>query len=319
MSRHHREPQFVLLPIVQIRPTGLLFYTYCQWLNGRPKPKSLNNWLVPSPADASPTAKLTGTATYGGEMTAHSIRRLKRAIQLLIAISQVKRVKHFKNDNWFDFRVNFITLTLPAPQGEISDRTIMKTALEPWIRTMRRKHNLKHYIWKAERQKNGSIHYHFTTDCYIPYYNIRDSWNHHLAPTGLVKAFAKKHGHYKPNSTDVHSIQSIENLAGYMIKYMCKESEGLEPIEGKMWDCSKSLKTKHRCEIVLDSVEAAAYNHIKQQWPDHIIKDEPDQANPGKVIRPFEFVWFTEQQLKVALPPAWQSDYQAWLSSVRNA
>jgi hypothetical protein len=55
-----------------------------------------------------------------------------------------------------------------------------------------------------------------------------------------------------PNSTDIHSIVRISNLAAYLSKYCTKNDEG-RPIEGRLWSLSESLSRIHGCVDVMDT------------------------------------------------------------------
>lgn len=186
-------------------------------------------------------------------MTAFAKKRLKRAIQLLVASSQEKEAIHFKTGKTFKFRVNFITLTLPAAQGDITDKDLKKKCLDVWIKRMKRKFKLNNYVWRAEKQKNGNLHFHFVTDTYLHYEKIRNDWNSCLQAFDFIDRFEQKHGHRNPNSTDVHAVHQVNDLAAYMVKYMSKDDPEVKKIEGKLWDCSKALKTKQNCEMLLEN------------------------------------------------------------------
>jgi hypothetical protein len=273
-------------------------------------------------------------------MTEGSIKRLKKAIQLLIAISEPKQVKHFKTDNYFTFRIGFITLTLPAEQGELTDNAIKKQALEPWIRAMRDKYQMRSYVWKAERQMNGNLHFHITTDTWIPYYRIRDEWNKQMSKLGLIAKFEAKHGHSDPNSTDVHSVSKIKNLPGYLIKYMAKKAltkylkptkpkkpnlhpdniaqakqvvswikriTELQPIEGKMWDCSANLKCQDKLQYEMGTELDQWFDKVRQAIPQNV-----------KTLTMGTFIHMTEAELYDMLPDNQLVDYLKYLNKVRG-
>ena len=107
---------------------------------------------------------------------------------------------------------------------------------------MRTKYHLTSYIWKAERQQNESIHYHITTNVFIPYYHIRDEWNNLLNKHGYLTEYKANYNNESPNSTDVHKVYKIKDIAAYLSKYISKNEPDKLPIEGKVWDCSLDLK-----------------------------------------------------------------------------
>lgn len=236
-------------PVLQIRPYGLLVYEHKEFSGTHHK------------SDKSAKRSIQ---SYTGVITTYAKKKLKRSISLLVASAKNKEAINFKTNKPFTFKVNFITFTLPAAQGEIEDKTI-KHCLDNWIKRTKRKHKLNSYIWRAERQANGNIHFHMITDVYIHYEAIRNDWNACLQATGLIQKFKEKHGHENPNSTDVHAVWKIRNLTQYFIKYMSKSHKQEDkPISGKVWDCSKNLKTKDNCSMMLESEALETFNTLAE-------------------------------------------------------
>lgn len=141
-------------------------------------------------------------------------------------------------------KVVFVTLTLPAKQRH-SDVEIKSKCLNQLLTELRDKYGVTLYVWKAERQKNGNLHFHLLVNRYIPAMELRDSWNRILSKLGYIDDFEVKHGHRSPNSTDVHSLykdkrtgKRIGSVVAYMAKYMSKKDE---VIEGRYWYASASL------------------------------------------------------------------------------
>lgn len=238
-------------PVMQIRPYGLLVYEHKEYdSNPRRSANTHKRELV----------------QYTGKLTTFSKKKLKRAIGLMVATALEKEAPNFKTGKTFKFKINFMTFTLPAAQEGIEDKEI-KHCLDNWIKRAKRKFNLRSYVWRAERQANGNLHFHMITDTYIHYESIRNDWNSCLRPLGLIDKFKTKHGHENPNSTDVHAVWKVKNLTQYFVKYMSKEhKEGEAPIQGKIWDCSTNLKTKNNCELLLE-------NDTRVKW-EELIKDE---------------------------------------------
>lgn len=178
--------------------------------------------------------------SYSGDITPGSKKRLRKCVDLLLQISPEHIIFNPVTNDYQPFSVNFITLTVPN-EKTLSARWCHKNLLEPFLRVMRKKYGLRHYIWKCERQERGQIHYHLTTDTFIIWTDIRNSWNNTLRSTGLMKEFIIKHKHANPNSTDVHAVYKVKNLSAYLCKYLRKPING-DPLDAKVWDASKSLK-----------------------------------------------------------------------------
>jgi hypothetical protein len=293
MSYSNQQP--ITIPVVQVRPNMIMIYPYTLWPSGY-APGRRESAFGSYDNDQSVSNDLfEGKTAYSGQLTSHSRKRLQKCINLLVAIAKPKRVAPPIVTKAFTFSVNFITLTLPAAQGSVTDKELKKGCLDPWIKSMKRKHQMKSYVWRAERQFNGNVHFHIISDAYLPQDDVRNDWNRQLSKFHFIDKFAEKHNYKTPNSTDVHAIHKIDNLAAYMVKYMSKDSsthltelnaklqqQGKEPIQpekhdfrkvidqpkwdtpinGKVWDCSENLKAKDRCEVEADSSIRQEVNEI---------------------------------------------------------
>lgn len=157
-----------------------------------------------------------GTVSYKGR------KRLEKALAWLIYFSKPKRITDMETNKSFTFNVNFITLTLSAQQAH-SDKEVTAVCLKNFLDVCRKQVNLANYIWRAEAQANGNIHYHLVTDTYIHHKDIRRWWNQSQNLLGYVDQFKAKHHFDNPNSIDVHSVKHVKRLSSYLSKYMSKE------------------------------------------------------------------------------------------------
>ena len=165
------------------------------------------------------------------EFSRNSQRRMKRAFNLLYAISKKQTVFDPITEKKVTFTLNMITLKLSAKQGIYNDKEIKYKLLNDFLTRMRTNQNLKDYLWRCEPQVNGNIHFHIITNKYINYQKIRDTWNQCQKKLGYIDLFNEKHHHINPNSTDIHSIQKIHNAGAYVRKYINKMLE--KSITGK--------------------------------------------------------------------------------------
>lgn len=321
----------IAVPTLQVRPTMLLVYdTYLDRsysYNSKP-PKQFDRFAN------------IDKAAYSGQLSLHAKKRLSKALNLLVAISRPKSVFNPSTGKQYQFRVNFVTLTLPAAQRSVSDRELKKHVFDPFIKSMKYKHGLRSYVWRAERQFNGNLHFHITTDTFLPLTSIRDQWNRYLSRFHFIDEFQTNHGHDQPNSTDVHSVHKIDNIAAYMVKYMSKDpvehlievnakriSKGLaaidpdlhpfrkdpnqpkwdQPIEGKVWDCSSNLKTKHRCEMHMDSGSNDELSFVLK-YPN------TDYCETDHCF----IISLKSGRMESVLPPRLKRQYLDYLGTVRN-
>jgi len=325
-------------PCVVVRPDGLVFYNY--W-NGPRRANSGSFLSVLQSSefnDLKEDQSLKVKKAYTGLLTKSSRKKLAWYINCLVAAAQPKQCYNAKTDSWFEFRVNFITLTLPAPQGKVTDKEIKSQCLSRWIDTMRASYQLNNYVWRAERQFNGNIHFHITTDTYIPWDRVLSVWNHYLSRFHFIDEFRKQNESEFPNSTDIHSVQKIKDLAPYLVKYCSKEPElhlklinaarkkkGLpaiipenhpwrmiegqpqwnDPIQGRLWDASTKLKNAGNVSL-LCSGDLLSLAEL-------VVKDYPERCFSGDHCL---FVEMPDSVKKQILPGYVQERYYSWLRSL---
>ena len=161
------------------------------------------------------------------------------------------------------YKLTFITLTLPSPQIH-SDEHIKKEALNHFLTELRRKFKSELYIWKAEKQENGNIHFHILCDKYIHHSELRDTWNRIINKPSLgyvdrysermkaiftngfvmlpgdrrsrekqLKAYKYNSaiGWTSPNSTDIHALHRVKNVSAYIAKYISKDVTRTKRVE----------------------------------------------------------------------------------------
>jgi hypothetical protein len=241
------------------------------------------------------------------DISFHSIRRLKRAFNLLLAISPLQTISHPSLKHPLTFRINFITLTLSAKQAEYTDKQIKRKLLNHFIVEAKRKFKMKHYIWKAEKQKNGNIHFHFNTNVFIHYQELRDLWNNIQNKLEFVNIFNEKFNHSNPNSTDIKAVYKDKDLAAYMAKYMSKSNSHNMSILGKYFDCSRSLKTKKKCQIECYDNDFNELMKLYEKKNGEIIEDDF-----------YDFIVMNDEDKYKFLPNSWLAKYEKYINNIKN-
>lgn len=201
---------------------------------------------------------------HKGLISLKAEKRIKNAIDWLLYLSETKSFYNRKYKKHFNFKLCFVTLTLSAEQFH-SDNVIKKELLNQFLVEFRTTWKVKHYVWRAEPQKNGNIHFHIVCDKFIPWSDLRNRWNRCQAKLGYIDKFKAKHNHRNPNSTDVHSIQKIKNLSRYLAKYMTKNKQERQ-IEGNLWGLSQSLSGIESATYERDSWIDSEINQIKSAF-----------------------------------------------------
>lgn len=210
--------------------------------------------------------------SHNGKISKSAFTKISRAIDYLLFMAKPKRLPDTKHGKGLFFKVNFVTLTLSSKQIH-SDEQIAIHCFRPFLNTLRKRYPHINYIWRAERQSSGGIHYHIVTDRFIHWNELRNLWNKCQQNLGYVTRYREAqlawHSdgfHYRPahpknwgrerqfkayeygmqtgwdnpNSTDVHALKHIKNLQAYFKKYMTKEGQNSD-ISGRLWGCSSKL------------------------------------------------------------------------------
>ena len=151
----------------------------------------------------------------------------------------------------------FVTLTLPAKQFH-TDKELNAKALNRFITQVKRSHEVTHYLWRAERQENGNIHYHVVIDKFIGWQAVRKYWNAIMNDLGYIDHYRNEQSQFhqfgfqvrkdmlqswpedsqrkaynegiesnwsNPNSTDIHALYKVKNVSSYISKYVTKADE----------------------------------------------------------------------------------------------
>lgn len=132
-----------------------------------------------------------------------------------------------------------LTLTLPSAQVH-TDNEIKRDFLNNFLQSLKRKHPTIHYLWVAEKQKNGNIHFHIMLDRFVHFLEAQRMWNKVLSNGPYIQAFREKFNHSNPPSVKLTGQKKMENPAAYLTKYVTK-AESSQPIQGHKWSCSDEL------------------------------------------------------------------------------
>jgi hypothetical protein len=190
------------------------------------------------------------SSMHQGMISANAKTKMRNAILWLDASAKFKWCYSKKSGKWFRWRLNFIHLTLPV-QGTRSDKLIKKI-LNKFFLYAYRKTGLRSYVWKAEPQQRGEIHFHITSDCFIWKNTLQNIWN------GCLRSYGLLGNHENPPSTRVHPTSNIKLLTAYLVKYMTKNDPHRRTIQGRLWGCSRNLSQAKNFHITFDENQLSA-------------------------------------------------------------
>lgn len=157
----------------------------------------------------------------------------------------------------------FFTLTLPSNQVH-TDNEIKRQVLNKFIIICQRKGLFDQWFWRAEKQKNGNIHFHFLIDSYFDKKQLQSIWNDCLDKLGYIDKFEEKYKHRNPPTTQIQVVPSGQNIIDYVIKYVGK-NEGTDKVLGRIWGMSDKLRNlKSYIEDIADTDEKLINDYIEQ-------------------------------------------------------
>ncbi len=260
-----------------------------------------------------------------------SMSRIKNAINWMLLFADKKRVYSKKLKKSFSFRLAFLTLTLSDKQKH-DDDYIKQHMLQPFLYWLDRYYSAA-YVWKAETQLNGNIHFHLTIDTYVPWQSVRAKWNKLLAKHHYCKVMQDGSNDKGDAATQIKSVLSetkcAKDIGGYMSKkdavtkadikrinegaagyetamVHCKWDPDKPPeeqnrnwykrvIDGRLWGCSQSLSG---ISIFLDEQE-----HDFKKEENIFFRQNKDIYNLGKKVierekQKYRNVDFAERQVR---------------------
>jgi len=223
------------------------------------------------------------------------MKRITTAVDVFLQLAPEREIFNPVTKRHQKFKLSFITLTISAHDPVPHDEA--HKALKAWLQHFKRpwhrrkmSEQMSTYLWKAELQERGQIHYHVITNAWLHLAEIRRVWNDLQKARGWTQDYFTQHRSHDPNSTDVHSIYKIKDVGRYLSKYIAKQQFKESPanpeagfpallipiaLDAKVWGCSEDLKGKKRFSCEMDkwtylSMKSAAECGILKEYPtDH--------------------------------------------------
>jgi hypothetical protein len=299
--------ELTLIPKATIHPNKICLYNQVIWEPAKPKRQSIKGLF--SHIEGFNDNFKDSTRTANGLVSKIAKQKIERALDYLLLLSVDHQTQHTRNMKPVNFKMVFITLTLPSKQIH-TDNEIKNSCLNQFIIEIKDKYKVENYLWRAEKQKNGNIHFHIVTDKFIPWSEIRDRWNRIVNKLGYVdkyrqelKAYhkngfqvredllsrwdyksqvrayeaGKANDYNNPNSTDIHSIKKISNIKAYISKYVTKNETDLIKL---VWKERDNIEQLTEDEVkTLNKV-----NKIKKsEYLNYTIKDVDEMLVKGRI------------------------------------
>lgn len=245
--------------------------------------------------------------SYSGLVTKGVKKRIRKKMDLLLQISPKRKIYNPVINKVHDFQLAFLTLTIQYQEDLPDHKFIMRNCFKPMLATLRNKMGIRDYVWKAELQVNGTIHYHLCSNRYIDYMQLRTSWNAILRKAGLLDKFYSEHGHYDANSTDIRATHTATAASIYMSKYMAKNDDEERKIGGKVWDCSMNLK------------HSTQYTDELSSFADQQLREGIEQGKIKEIKSDYVTIYKLHPSLiKSLLTPTQSNRYTNHIEQIKN-
>lgn len=141
--------------------------------------------------------------------------------------------------------LRFITLTLPGIQLH-SDQVLKRELLNKFLIWLKYQ-GAKNYIWRAETQKTGKLHFHVITDVYLQKDKLNGYW------LKLLNNLGYKGGE---NAANIKGVQG-DQLKSYISKYVAKNPSSKN--NGKKINCLEYYKGSDNPRVInLNGLEIRA-------------------------------------------------------------
>jgi hypothetical protein len=241
---------------------------------------------------------------YSGYLTAGAKKRLTRAIFILCSMVKRRLVVNPCTGRLHHHHLSFITLTVAGGNTLLTGKEGYSKLLGPFLQWLRRSKDVNTYIWKAELQENGQLHYHITLPNLIHHREIRAKWNELQREAGLLEAHYKKFKNWSPPGTEITSVHSKDDMASYMIKEIAKTIQNRSTIGGKVWDCSANLS---KADYFSDELTQFQYEFLEAAVKEGFAKKIEHPENRFCLYR------FEEDVTDIILIDTQKERYRAWI------
>jgi hypothetical protein len=290
----------VSLPKLQLRNKSVLVYQEVQ-TDGR---KVLQ-------AFRSANMRAQQGKQYSGRLTAGAKKRLTKAITLMVQGTRRRWIVNPVTQRTCLHQLTFLTLTVSDHSQILDGKTAYKKLLSGFLQWLRKTKGVNTYIWKAELHKSGQIHYHITLPDFIHYREIRDKWNELQRKAGLLEKYYQEHGHYDPNSTDVHKVYKMKDVTSYLVKEIAKQMQNTTSLGGKVWDCSANLS---QAKYFTCYMKEDQYNFLETA-----VNECLAEKYEGEHFTMYRFPNVKEQIEEYLLSAEDYKQYKTWLHVLRES
>lgn len=259
------------IQLVKLSPNQITFYH--EYPNSRRGGTNCDLSYYSVDNEDSPALEENQKRTHEGTLSETARKNLLRCTERFVYFNKIANERKRRAKKKGKRSLKFITLTLSARQIH-TDNEIRNKLLNQFLTELREKYSLRNYIWKAEKQENGNLHFHIMVDIYIHYREIREIWNRIQNKLGYIDRYkatyekltfddyyflmirkgspdsmneikakferAKKNNFEDPPSTEIRQVEKVRSIHSYFAKYFSKPAN-VEPGFGRIWFASRTV------------------------------------------------------------------------------
>lgn len=132
------------------------------------------------------------TNHHRGKVSKQSQRKIRMAINWLVTLADTKKVWDNSTQSFVNYKAGLATVSLPTGCTNVDECFFRDSLLTSILSAMNYQWGLQNYVWKIERQKNGTLHAHITVDKFIEHRWLLSKWCQILDKHGLLEEYRSK-------------------------------------------------------------------------------------------------------------------------------
>jgi hypothetical protein len=263
-------------------------------------PTSIQEVSISEKCKNAPIPKRTHKQEFEGYKV--NIPLVKKRIWLLFLMNNVSPNLYF--------------LTISFPLGIMDD--VAYICFNSWLTNMRQKNGLSNYLWVAERQGNGTVHFHIFICEYLNVKKANKAMKSALTTSYKKELINQQQFDSIKNYNGVHlskdrhgRVQNLRRISqknqrkaiiNYITKYVTKPAQDSQPFQSHLaWYCSRSFSRLKMSYMITDEASALQLLTDKNIDLNYCFTDIPARKIYPYVSIPrgnieFDFyVWMNEQ------------------------
>lgn len=193
------------------------------------------------------------------KLSTNALRKVRHSIHWLLFSHSNHCKSTMERRNFLRSNMAVITLTIPVEQFT-NCKFIKNQMLAPFLRELSKDYQSPLYLWKAERQKNGNLHFHIIVARRVSMHWVRFKWWKYCALNGYFRPAEGSISWDMPPCTETKGLESITHVGSYLMKYVSKDCGG-EPIDGRIWGCCHQLVGLSKLQI---EVSLELFNKLQE-------------------------------------------------------